>query len=94
MYLGRIVESGDAKEICRAPAHPYTQALISAVPVVDPDGKRQRIILSGEVPSPINPPGGCPFHPRCPVAEARCKIEAPALREIRPGRRVACHLVK
>ena len=70
------------------------KALISAVPVVDPDGKRQRIILSGEVPSPINPPGGCPFHPRCPVAEARCKIEAPALREIRPGRRVACHLVK
>ncbi len=94
MYLGRIVESRDAKEICRAPAHPYTQALISAVPVVDPDGKRQRIILSGEVPSPINPPGGCPFHPRCPVAEARCKIEAPALREIRSGRRVACHLVK
>src|SRR5206468_11236308 len=64
MYLGRIVESGDAKEICRAPAHPYTQALISAVPVVDPDGRRQRIILSGEVPSPINPPGGCPSRPR------------------------------
>jgi len=94
MYLGRIVESGGAKEICSSPQHPYTQALISAVPIVDPEAKRQRILLSGDVPSPIHPPGGCPFHPRCPVAEARCKTEIPLLREIGPGRHAACHLVK
>jgi len=94
MYLGRIVESGQAWSICRAPRHPYTQALLSAVPVVDPDAKRQRILLAGDVPSPIHPPGGCPFHPRCPVAEARCKTEVPPLREIEPGRTVACHLVQ
>jgi len=92
MYLGRIVEAGGAKKTCQSPKHPYTQALISAVPVVDPDSKRQRIILSGDVPSPIHPPSGCPFHPRCPVAEARCRTEVPALREIEPGHWVACHL--
>jgi oligopeptide transport system ATP-binding protein len=92
MYLGRIVEAGDAKTVCRSPKHPYTQALISAVPVVDPDAKRRRIILSGDVPSPIRPPGGCPFHPRCPIAEPRCAAEAPVWREIEPGRWVACHL--
>ncbi len=92
MYLGRIVESGEAKELCRSPRHPYTQALLSAVPVVDPDSKRRRILLGGDVPSPIHPPAGCPFHPRCPVAEARCKDEAPGLREIGPGRHAACHL--
>jgi oligopeptide/dipeptide ABC transporter ATP-binding protein len=92
MYLGRIVEVGPAKELCRTPRHPYTQALISAVPVVDPDAKRQRIILAGDVPSPIHPPGGCPFHPRCPVAEARCRTEVPPLRETGAGRQVACHL--
>jgi oligopeptide/dipeptide ABC transporter ATP-binding protein len=92
MYLGRIVESGEARELCRAPKHPYTQALLSAVPVVDPGSKRQRILLAGDVPSPIHPPGGCPFHPRCPVAEARCKTEVPPLREIEPGRQAACHL--
>ena len=81
MYLGKIVESADAKEIIRAPKHPYTQALISAVPEVDPDSKRQRIVLPGDVPSPIHPPGGCPFHPRCPIAEARCQTEAPVLTE-------------
>jgi len=91
MYLGRIVEAGEAKTTCRSPKHPYTQALISAVPVVDPDSKRRRIMLAGDVPSPIHPPGGCPFHPRCPVAEARCQTEAPALREIEPGHQVACH---
>jgi oligopeptide/dipeptide ABC transporter ATP-binding protein len=94
MYLGRIVESGDAKEVCRAPKHPYTQALISAIPKLDPDTKRQRIILSGDVPSPIHPPGGCPFHPRCPIAEPRCKTEVPELREINPGHHAACHLAK
>jgi oligopeptide/dipeptide ABC transporter ATP-binding protein len=92
MYLGRIVEVGPAKELCRTPRHPYTQALISAVPVVDPDAKRQRIILAGDVPSPIHPPSGCPFHPRCPVAEARCRTEVPPLRETGAGRQVACHL--
>lgn len=92
MYLGRVVETGAAKEICRTPLHPYTQALLSAVPVVDPDAKRQRVVLGGDVSSPINPPGGCPFHPRCPVAEARCQNEVPVLRELAPGRQVACHL--
>ena len=92
MYLGRIVESGDAKAVCRAPKHPYTQALLSAVPQIDPESKRQRIVLSGDVPSPIHPPGGCPFHPRCPVAEARCRTEAPAWRQLSPGWHAACHL--
>jgi len=94
MYLGRIVEAGEARALCQSPRHPYTQALISAVPVVDPQSKRQRIILGGDVPSPINPPVGCPFHPRCPAAEARCKTEVPALREVAPGRQVACHLAQ
>ncbi len=92
MYLGRIVEAGEARSLCRAPKHPYTQALLSAVPVVNPDAKRQRIVLTGDVPSPIHPPGGCPFHPRCPVAVARCKTEVPSLRELEPGRQAACHL--
>ncbi len=94
MYLGKVVEVAEAKPLIRAPKHPYTQALISAVPVVDPDSKRQRIVLPGDVPSPIHPPSGCPFHPRCPIAEARCKTEVPALREIAPGHRAACHLAK
>jgi oligopeptide transport system ATP-binding protein len=95
MYLGKIVEVGEAKAIIAAPKHPYTQALISAVPVVDPESKRQRILLPGDVPSPIHPPSGCPFHPRCPVAELpRCQTEAPALREIGPGHYGACHFVK
>ena len=94
MYLGKVVELSGAKSVVRAPKHPYTQALISAVPVVDPDSKRQRIVLPGDVPSPINPPSGCPFHPRCPVAEARCKKEIPALREVAPGHWAACHLAK
>ena len=92
MYLGRIVEAGEARSLCRAPKHPYTQALLSAVPVVNPDAKRQRIVLTGDVPSPIHPPDGCPFHPRCPVAVARCKTEVPPLRELEPGRQAACHL--
>jgi oligopeptide transport system ATP-binding protein len=92
MYLGKIVELAEAIAIVRAPKHPYTQALISAVPVIDPDSKRQRIILPGDVPSPIDPPSGCPFHPRCPLAEARCRTELPPLREISPGNWAACHL--
>jgi len=92
MYLGKIVETGDAKTVCREPKHPYTRALLSAVPVVDPRSKRSRILLSGDVPSPIEPPPGCPFHPRCPVAEPRCRVELPPLREITPGHWTACHL--
>ena len=91
MYLGNVVELAEAKSILRAPRHPYTQALISAVPVVDPAAKRQRIVLPGDVPSPIHPPAGCPFHPRCPVAEDRCRREKPALREVVPGHWAACH---
>jgi oligopeptide/dipeptide ABC transporter ATP-binding protein len=95
MYLGRVVELSDAKSIIRAPKHPYTQALISAVPVVDPDSKRKRIVLAGDVPSPIRPPPGCPFHPRCPIADSnRCQNEVPALREIAPGHWGACHYAK
>ncbi len=95
MYLGKVVELAEAKVIISAPKHPYTQALVSAVPVVDPHSKRQRIILAGDVPSPMDPPSGCPFHPRCPVAELpRCRAEAPPLRELSPGHWVACHLAK
>jgi oligopeptide/dipeptide ABC transporter ATP-binding protein len=94
MYLGKFVETGPAKDVCRQPKHPYTQALLSAVPTIDPETKRQRIILSGELPSPIDPPSGCPFHPRCPIAEARCKVEVPPLRTLAEGRMVACHLAK
>jgi len=94
MYLGKVVETAASKTLINAPKHPYTQALLSAVPVVDPDSKRQRIVLPGDVPSPINPPSGCPFHPRCPVAEARCKTEVPTLREVSPGHFGACHLAK
>ena len=92
MYLGKIVEEAESREIIRAPRHPYTQALISAVPEIDPDTKRQRILLPGDVPSPIHPPGGCPFHPRCPIAEARCKTEPPLLEPANGAHRTACHL--
>jgi oligopeptide/dipeptide ABC transporter ATP-binding protein len=93
MYLGKTVELAEAKALVRAPRHPYTQALISAVPVLEPDSKRRRIILPGEVPSPTRPPSGCPFHPRCPVAELpRCRTEPPLLREVSPSHWAACHL--
>jgi oligopeptide transport system ATP-binding protein len=95
MYLGKIVELAEARTLIGAPKHPYTQALISAVPEVEPDSKRVRIVLPGEIPSPIHPPTGCPFHPRCPIADApRCQSEAPPLREVAPGHWVACHLAK
>ena len=94
MYLGRVVETGPAKAVCGSPKHPYTQALLSAVPSLDPSTKRKRLILPGELPSPIHPPKGCPFHPRCPVAEPRCEVEVPALEGIGEGRAVACHRVK
>ena len=92
MYLGAIVEIGPAEAVFAHPAHPYTQALISAVPKPATGGKtRQRIILSGDVPSPINPPKGCHFHPRCPVVQDRCRTEAPMLALAANGRSVACH---
>jgi peptide/nickel transport system ATP-binding protein len=93
MYLGSVVELGHAADIFSKPSHPYTQALISAVPTPDLDkaGSRNRIILAGDVPSPIDPPTGCRFHPRCPVAKDRCKVERPQLLEGTSGRSVACH---
>ena len=92
MYLGRIVEIGPAEAVFSDPSHPYTQALISAVPKPATGGAaRQRIILTGDVPSPINPPQGCPFHPRCPKAQARCSTDAPVLAPGRADRQVACH---
>jgi oligopeptide/dipeptide ABC transporter ATP-binding protein len=91
MYLGKIVESGPAEEVCSSPYHPYTQALLSAIPTVDRTGKRKRIILEGDVPSPINPPTGCAFHPRCPLATKICKQKTPGLEEVgKPGHRSAC----
>ncbi len=92
MYLGRIVEYADTKTIFTRGQHPYTEALLSAVPVPDPAVKRQKRVLQGDVPSPVNPPPGCHFHTRCPYAVARCKVEAPPLREIAPGHHVSCHL--
>jgi oligopeptide transport system ATP-binding protein len=92
MYLGRIVEIASAHDLYTAPKHPYTEALLSAVPIPDPAVKRQRIVLQGDVPNPIRPPSGCHFHPRCPHAMERCRTEAPLLREIAPGRMAACHL--
>jgi len=92
MYLGRIVEIAPAQELYAAPRHPYTQALLSAVPIPDPTVARQRIVLQGDVPNPINPPAGCHFHPRCPHAMERCRSEAPLLREVAAGHLAACHL--
>ena len=94
MYLGKIVELADAKAIVNSPRHPYTQALLSAVPVVDPQSRRQRLLLPGDVPSPIHPPPGCPFHPRCPLAEPLCQTVVPSLHEPAPGHKVSCHLAQ
>jgi oligopeptide/dipeptide ABC transporter ATP-binding protein len=93
MYLGRIVEIADKEALFEAPLHPYTQALMSAAPVPDPRAKRERIVLQGDVPSPVNPPPGCAFHTRCPFAFDRCKVETPPLRTRDDGRQIACHLV-
>ena len=94
MYLGKIVEIGEAEQVFERPTHPYTEALIGAIPVADPQRERQRradrVVLSGDPPSPLNPPSGCPFHPRCPLADGHCVEEAPALLDRDDGRNVAC----
>lgn len=90
MYLGKIVEMADAEELYRNPKHPYTKALMSAIPVPDPRGKEDRIILTGDVPSPINPPTGCHFHPRCPAAIEDCKTIVPPLEDKAPNHPAAC----
>jgi len=94
MYLGVIVELADRDDLYETPLHPYAQALLSAVPIPDPqkDRQRKRTILAGDVPSPVNPPPGCRFHPRCPIAVEQCKVEQPDWRMIRPGHWIACHL--
>ncbi|MCW5720552.1 MAG: ATP-binding cassette domain-containing protein [Devosia sp.] len=92
MYLGHIVEVAPAATLFANPHHPYSQALLSATPVADPDQRGKRLRLAGELPSPLNPPSGCPFHPRCPLANDRCKAELPALTAVGPTR-VACHAV-
>ncbi|MGY4183068.1 oligopeptide/dipeptide ABC transporter ATP-binding protein [Bradyrhizobium sp. USDA 4518] len=92
MYLGRVVETASKKAIFSVPLHPYTKALIDAAPVPDPRQKRERLLIEGDVPSPMKPPLGCHFHTRCPFATQRCRAEVPQLREVSPGHHVACHL--
>lgn len=92
MYLGRIVELADSESLYREPLHPYTQALLSAVPIPDPTHHREQILLEGDIPSPANPPTGCSFHTRCPYATDLCKFTVPIFRKVKPGHAVACHL--
>jgi peptide/nickel transport system ATP-binding protein/oligopeptide transport system ATP-binding protein len=94
MYLGKMVEMTSREELFRNPLHPYTQALMSAIPVPNPRLKRQRTILKGDVPSPLNPPKGCRFHPRCPVAIEICSHQEPAFIEVSPDHWAACHLAQ
>ena len=91
MYLGRVIELSDTRDLFARPQHPYSVSLLSAVPEPDPHRSGERIVLPGEVPSPMNPPKGCAFHPRCPIAEERCREEEPALRRLDSGQSVACH---
>ncbi len=92
MYLGNLVEYGNTEDIFKNPLHPYTEALFSAIPVPDPNAKKDRIVLEGSIPSPANPPSGCKFHTRCSKCMEKCKVEAPVQREIEPGHFVVCHL--
>lgn len=92
MYLGKIVELGEKKSLYENPLHPYTQALFSAAPTINQKGKRERIVLKGDLPNPINPPKGCPFHPRCFVKKSECEKVTPTLRDVGEGRLVSCHL--
>ena len=92
MYLGRIVELAPRERIFAQPQHPYTEALMAAAPIAAPKARNARLVIEGDVPSPINPPPGCHFHTRCPYVEARCRVDAPPLQEIAPGHVVACHL--
>jgi len=94
MYLGRIVELAPAEELYRDPRHPYTEALLSAIPKTHPKEKRERIVLSGDVPNPANPPTGCHFHPRCRYAQDICRTDAPPLRDVAPGHVAACHFAE
>ena len=96
MYLGKVIEMATAEELYSTPKHPYTKALLSAIPIPDPTYKKERIILRGDVPSPINPPQGCHFHPRCPIAKENCKADIPHLRDMKvfgnaPRHDVSCH---
>ena len=92
MYLGRVVEIAPARDLYTRPKHPYTEALLSAVPIPDPKAKKQRIVLTGDVPNPVNRPRGCHFHPRCPKATERCKVEEPVLKAVGTQHQAACHL--
>jgi oligopeptide/dipeptide ABC transporter ATP-binding protein len=92
MYLGKVVELADKQTLFREPQHPYSQALIAAAPIPNPRARRERMVIEGDVPSPVNPPSGCRFHTRCPFATDRCRSEEPQLRQIAQGHLVACHL--
>jgi peptide/nickel transport system ATP-binding protein len=94
MYVGRLVEMAPTRQLFSAPKHPYTEALLSAVPRSEPDIQRERIVLAGEIPNPANPPAGCAFHPRCLYAQERCHTETPTLRTISPGHVAACHFAE
>ena len=94
MYLGKMVELTDRESMFRDPLHPYTKALLSAIPIPDPTIKRERMILQGEIPSPVNPPKGCRFHPRCPFAIEKCKQIEPEFKELKPGHFAACHVAE
>jgi oligopeptide/dipeptide ABC transporter ATP-binding protein len=94
MYVGKIVEMAETEELLHNPLHPYTEALLSAIPPADPDIQPNRIKLQGEVPSPVNPPPGCIFHPRCNYARPECRANVPELREVKPGHFVSCHFAE